>query len=129
MTTNRTDTMEKLRRLAELAARGATEGERAAARAGADRIRSRIARGDGPISSEEVQFEFSDPWSRQLFVAMCRRRGLRPYKTPGQGPDQVTLLLEAGYAERELWPAYQEAARRLDRVLDAATADFIGDDL
>lgn len=114
----------KLARLSELALRGATPGERAAARAGVSRVQARIAAGAPAAEIEEITFSFTDPWSRQLFVALCHKHGLRPMKGTGQGPNEFMLLLDAEFVERVFWPEYEALASELDAALDAATEDI-----
>jgi len=38
-----------------------------------------VGRRERPI---EMKFSLPDPWSRQLFIALCRRYDLRPYRYP-----------------------------------------------
>ena len=71
---------EKLRKIEALFAGAGTSGERLAAEAALERVRARLSelgRQDAPI---EMQFSMSDQWSRHLFVALCRRYGLKPYR-------------------------------------------------
>ena len=55
---------EKLRKIEALFARGATDGERAAAGAAADRIRVRLGLAAGKERAIEVKLSISDVWSR-----------------------------------------------------------------
>src|SRR4051794_97307 len=71
---------EKLRKIEALFAGAATDGERVAAGTAADRIRARLGTAAGKETSIEVKFSISDMWSRQLFVALCRRYGLHPFR-------------------------------------------------
>src|SRR5215831_4424959 len=71
---------EKLRKIEALFAGAGTAGERLAAEAALERVRARLAelgRQDPPI---EMQFTMPDRWSRHLFLALCRRYGLAPYR-------------------------------------------------
>jgi hypothetical protein len=71
---------EKLRKIEALFAGAGTAGERLAAEAALERVRARLSelgRQDPPI---ETQFSMPDQWSRHLFVALCRRYGVRPYR-------------------------------------------------
>ncbi len=70
---------EKLRKIEALFAGAATEGEKVAAGAAAERIRDRLGQAAGKEKEIEVKFSISDVWPRQLFVALCRRYGLRPF--------------------------------------------------
>jgi hypothetical protein len=71
---------ENLQKIEALFAGAATTGERIAAEAAIERVRARLAeleRRDTPI---EMQFSLPDQWSRRLFLALCRRYGLKPYR-------------------------------------------------
>jgi hypothetical protein len=71
---------EKLRKIEALFAGASTAGERLAAEAALERVRAHLAelgRRDPPI---EMQFSMPDRWSRHLFLALCRRYGLAPYR-------------------------------------------------
>ena len=71
---------EKLRKIEALYAGAATPGEKAAAGAAADRIRGQFETASKAEPSQELKFSVPDPWSRQLFIALCRRYGVRPFR-------------------------------------------------
>ena len=71
---------QKLRKIEALFAGAATKGERLAAGAAAERIRDRLDQAAAEEEEIEMKFSISDAWSRQLFVALCRRYGLRPFR-------------------------------------------------
>jgi len=48
-------------------------GEKTAAGAAADRIRALLGNTAGSEAPNEVKFSVPDIWSRQLFIALCRR--------------------------------------------------------
>jgi hypothetical protein len=73
---------DKLRKIETLFAGAATAGERAAAGSAADRIRARLQREEKREKPVEMRFSVPDPWSRHLFIALCRRYGLRPCRYP-----------------------------------------------
>ena len=77
---------EKLRKIEALFAGAATPGERDAAEAAMLRVRARVAeigRSEQPV---EIQFSIQDQWAQRLFVALCRRYGLRPYSSQRTPP-------------------------------------------
>jgi hypothetical protein len=74
---------DKLRKIEALFAGAATPGEKAAAGAAADRIRGRLGQAAGREESIEMKFSIPDVWSRQLFIALSRRYGLRPFRHRG----------------------------------------------
>jgi hypothetical protein len=71
---------DKLRKIEALFAGAATPGERQAAGAAAERIRLQLVAAASTESEIEMRFSIPNPWSRRLFIALCRRYGLRPFR-------------------------------------------------
>src|SRR5215831_12628731 len=71
---------EKLRKIEALFAGAGTAGERLAAEAALERVRARLAELGRQDPLIEMQFTMPDRWSRHLFLALCRRYGLAPYR-------------------------------------------------
>jgi hypothetical protein len=97
-----TEMREKLAKLEALFARGATEGERAAAGAARDRLQARLApEAEGSDASEvELQYSLPDVWSVRIFVALCRKHGIRPYRYPRQRRTTVMVRVQETRFER-----------------------------
>ena len=71
--------LEKLRKIEALYAGTKVDGgEREAARRAAERIRERLAELRGREREVELLYRLPDPWKRRLFIALCRRYGLKP---------------------------------------------------
>src|SRR5260221_5011578 len=71
---------EKLRKIEALFAGAGTAGERLAAEAALERVRERLTefgRRNPPI---EMRFSMPDQWSRHLFLALCRRDGMKTHR-------------------------------------------------
>src|SRR3974377_51970 len=71
---------EKLRKISALFEGATTAGERRAAEAAILRVKkalAAIAQTEQPI---EMQFTLPDRGQRRLFMALCRRYGLEPYR-------------------------------------------------
>lgn len=116
---------EKLRKIEALFAGAGTAGERMAAEAALERLRARLAetqKRDKPI---EMQFSLGDQWSRRLFIALCRRYGLRPYRLPRQRLTTVMLRVPKGFVDQVLWPEFQELNAALVHYLDEITIRVI----
>jgi hypothetical protein len=60
-----------------------------------------------------MQFSMPDRWSRHLFLALCRRYGLRPYRYHRQRRNTVMVRAPKGFLDQVLWPEFAE----LDRAL------------
>ena len=118
---------ERLRKIEALMAGAGTPGERDAAGAALERVKARLAeqaRRDAPV---ELQFSMADAWSRQLFVALCRRYGLRPYRYPRQKRTTVVLRVPRGFNDTVLWPEFLELDRALSAHLQSVTTRIIHD--
>jgi len=119
----------KLRRIEALYAGATTAGEREAAAAALDRIRKRL--GDAAKVEQPIEFRFSlaDSWSRKLFVALCRRYGLSPYRHRGQRHTTVMLRAPKTFVEGTLWPEYQAIQAALEEYLQEATDRIIREEV
>ena len=108
---------DKLRKIEALFAGATTPGEKAAAGAAAERIRLQLK--DAGSREADVEFKFSlpDPWSRQLFTALCRRYGLRPFRYARQKQQTLVVKAPPSFVNRTLWPEFQQ--------LDAALAAYL----
>jgi hypothetical protein len=119
------DLLARLRKIEALMAGAGTAGEREAAGAALERVKARLAeqaRRDPPV---ELQFSMPDAWSRQLFVALCRRYGLKPYRYPRQKRTTVMLRVPRGFNDTVLWPEFVELDRALVGHLQEVTSRII----
>ena len=116
---------EKLRKIEALFAGAGTEGERLAAEAALARVRARLAEIERQDRAVELQFSLTDPWSRRLFLALCRRYGLDPYRLPRQRRTTVMLNAPRGFVETVLWPEFQDLNALLVDILDEVTIRLI----
>lgn len=119
------DLRARLRKIEALMAGAGTPGERSAAEAALERVKARLAeqaRKDPPV---EMQFSMPDAWSGQLFVALARRYGLKPYRLPRQKRTTIMLKIPRGFADTVLWPEFTELARTLAEHLQSVTESII----
>jgi hypothetical protein len=106
-----------------------TAGERQAAQAAMDRVRQRL---DQVVPEPEIEHRFSlaDPWSLRLFLALCRSKGVQPYRYPRMRHSSVCVRLPRAQVERELWPEFLEMSavlrQYLDELADGIIAECIG---
>jgi hypothetical protein len=119
--------IEKLRRIEALHAGATTPGERDAAANARQRILARLAElaaSDPPI---EYKFSLPDPWSRQVFNALARRYGLKPYRHRGQHRQSVMLRVSKKFVDQTLWPEYTQISAELRGYLQNVTTRVIRD--
>lgn len=120
---------EKLRKIEALYAGAATTGEKAAAEAAAERIRKQFEAAGRKEKAEECKFSIPDPWSRQLFIALCRRYGLRPYRYPRMHRQTVIVRAPPSLMQTMLWPEFEELSDALTSHLLAITEKIIREEV
>ena len=82
-----------------------------------------------------MRYSLHDPWSRRLFVALCRRYGLRPYRRARQHRSTLCVRAPASFQDNSLWIQFKalDAALRAhleaitDRVIRAAVHEDASD--
>lgn len=120
---------DKLRKIEALFAGAGTPGEKAAAGAAAERIRQRLDQAAGREKVIEMKFSIPDVWSRQLFIALCRRYGLRPYRHPRMHRQSVMLKGPKTFMEQVLWPEFHELNSALVAYLSEITEKVIREEV
>jgi len=120
---------EKLRKIEALFADAGTEGEKVAAGAAAERIRDRLSQAAGKEKEIEVKFSISDVWSRQLFVALCRRYGLRPFRYRRMHRQSIVIRAPKSFVEQVLWPEFEELSAALTSYLSEITEKVIREEV
>ena len=113
--------IEKLRKLEALYAGTSVDGEREAARRAAERIRARLEELRGREKEVVLAYRLHDPWSRKLFIALCRRYGLTPYRERGQRHTTVLVRAPRTFHDRTLWPEFKALSDELEASLDELT--------
>ena len=120
---------EKLRKIEALFASAGTEGEKVAASAAAERIRDRLSQAAGKEKVIEVKFSISDVWSRQLFVALCRRYGRRPFRYRRMHRQSIIIRAPKSFVEQVLWPEFEELSAALTSYLSEITERVIREEV
>jgi hypothetical protein len=120
---------DKLRKIEALFAGAATAGEKAAAGAAADRIKARLKETGTRERSEEIKVSISDPWSRRLFVALCRRYDLKPYRYPRMHRQSLIVRMPRSFFDSVLWPEFKESNAALTEHLASITDRIIKEEV
>ena len=124
------DIRERLTKLEALFARGATAGERAAAGAALERMQARLEKeGETEI---EVKYSLPDIWSVRLFVAICRKHGVQPYRYRRQRRTTVMVRIRKSEFERtvaaEFHVLHQELTNYFAEMVDHLISDVMKSD-
>jgi len=120
---------DKLRKIEALFAGAATPGERAAAGAAAQRIRARLRQSEEHERPIEFRFRLPDPWSRQLFIALAKRYGMRVYRLRRMHRQNVVVKAPRSFVQTVLWPEFQEINAALVEYLGAITDKVIREEV
>jgi hypothetical protein len=96
----------KLEKLEALFARGATKGERAAAGAALDCLMARLP---DALKEDEVELKYTlpDTWAVRIFVALCRKHGVAPYRYPRQRRTTVMVRVQPTMFEKTVLAEFQ----------------------
>lgn len=117
--------LEKLRKIEALHAGATTPGERVAATFAAERIRQRLADWRRLERDIEMQYSLPDPWTRKLFIALCRRYGLEPFRHPRQRSSTVCVRAPEPFHKNTLWPQFRALSEALRKHLSDITDHVI----
>lgn len=120
---------QKLRKIAALFEGATTPGEREAAAAAIQRVRSALRQAERTEKVVEMNFRLPDRWNRRLFTALCRRYGLKPYRYPRQRYSTVVLRAPASFINETLWPEFLQIKSALDEYLHEATERIIREEV
>ena len=127
--TTEAELKEKLRKIEALFAGAATGGERDAAQAARERIQAKLHDTERREKTVEMRFTLGDGWNLRLFLALCRRYGLKPYRKHGQRRTTVMLMVVPSFANDILWPEFTQLAEALIEYLDEATERIIREEV
>ena len=119
----REELIDKIRKVEALYHSTQSHGEAQAAQTALERLRSQLKQ--TPQPELEFQLSLADPWKRQLFLALARRHGLKPFRRYRQRYSSVMIKVTQRYMDEVLWPEFQELSRLLNGYLSEATQDII----
>ena len=117
---------EKLAKVAALFRRAGSPGERAAAGAAMDRLRGRLGASIRDREPEsELKFSLPDGWSVRLFVAICRKHGLRPFRYARQRRTTIMVRARERHFDRVVWAEFSRLHTELELYFQDVTDDLI----
>ena len=116
----------KLARVEALFRGAGNPGERAAAAAAMDRLQSRLgASGGGREPEIELKFSLPDMWSVRLFIAICRKNGVRPYRYARQRQTTVMVRARERVFDRVVWLEFSMLHTELESYFEDVTDHLI----
>lgn len=119
----------KLRKIEALFEGADIIGERGAAEAAILRIKAKLEQTKKLSPPIEYTFNLTDQWSRKLFIALCRRYSLKPYRYARQRHTTVMVRVPEAFVDDVLWPQYNALNKELRAYLEQATAKIISEEV
>jgi hypothetical protein len=120
---------EKLRKIEAVFSGAGTAGERLAAEAALERVRAKLAELERQDSAVELQFSMPDQWSWHLFIALCRRYGLQPYRYRRQRRTSVMVRTPRRFLDEVLWREFCDLNVDLQAYLVEVTLKVIREEV
>ncbi len=120
---------ERLHKIEALVDGAATPAERDAAEAAVARVRAKLEPVPTDGEAEELQFQIADDWSRHLFVALCRRNGVEPYRHARDDRALVTVRGTRALVEGVLWRQFANLDAELRTYLTEVTLKIIREEI
>lgn len=78
-------------------------------------------------------YSLPDPWKRKLFVALCRRYDVKPYREPGRRYSTVLVRAPETFQKKTLWPEFlalsEELHAHLAELTDRVIREAINEDV
>lgn len=123
------DLRERLRKIEALVEAAGTPAERDAAAAAMARVRAKLESPSATEEAEDLTFTIADDWSRHLFVALCRRQGLKPYRRTKDDPTTVVVRAPRSLVEGGLWRQFQNVDAEMRAYLTEVTLKVIREEI
>ena len=116
----------KLAKVEALFREAAGPGERAAAAAAMDRLQGRLGTSDGDREPEvELKLSLPDMWSVRLFIAVCRKHGVHPFRYARQHRTTVMVRARERDFDREVWLEFSMLHTELEIYFQDVTDHLI----
>jgi len=121
----------KLAKIKTLFEDTASTGEQVAAQAAMNRLQQRIDAcmpvADAFDPPEEFRFSIHNPWSMRLFLALCRSKGLKPYRYVRMRHTSICVRIGRQALDTNLWPEFEQMDALLTRHLNELANQIISD--
>ncbi|MYA95658.1 MAG: hypothetical protein F4X91_04525 [Nitrospinae bacterium] len=116
----------KLAKVEALFQRAGSAGERAAAEAALERLKGRLGASDEDREPEiELQFSLPDMWSVRLFLAICRKHGVHPYRYSRQRRTTVMVRARREFFDQVVLPEFDLLHDELESYFEDVTDQLI----
>lgn len=108
---------------------GGLIGERGAAEAALKRIKETLDNTQKTTPALEYTLKFNNHWSQKLFIALCRRYELSPYRYARQRRTTVMVKTPKDFMNNVLWPEHKELDKVLREYINQMTEKIIMEEI
>ena len=98
-----------------------TRSWRVAAAEARKRIQLRLKAMEEADPPVEYKFTVGDGWSAKLFMALCRRYDIKPFRYRGQRRTTLMARVSRRFVDETLWPEFEQLSAVLRRHLSELT--------
>lgn len=120
---------DKLRKIESLFSGTSSVGEKEAANEARKRIIDKLNVLKNQEKFIEIRAPIADRWSRHLFIALCRRYNIEPYRYARQRATSIMIKAPKSFIDNILWPEYQALNGALNEYLSQATEKIIREEI
>jgi hypothetical protein len=110
------DLHDKIKKIEALIAGAKSDGERQAAALAKNRILERF-QAEVAVKPIEYNVPLGNHWKKKLFVALCSKHKLRPYRYKRQKHTTVMVRAEPSFVEGVLWPEFKKYSALLEELV------------
>lgn len=111
---------DRLAKLEALFRRAGTIGEKQAAGAAIERLKRKAQ--DHPV---ELKLSLGDIWAVRLFIAICRKHGVEPYRYARQRRTTVMVRVSETFFDQAIYPEFCELQAELVSYFQETTDHLI----
>lgn len=119
----------KLRKIELLFSGTNNQGEKLAAADAIKRIKDQLAKVSKMEKLIELRVAIPDLWERKLFMALCRRYDIKPYRYRGQRFSTVMVKAPRSFIDDVLWAEFLELKETLYNYIEPITEKIIREEI
>lgn len=114
------DFADKIRKIEALIASTSSEGERKAAEFAKQRLLEKA-------DAQPLEYKIGSDglWKKRLFMALCQKHGLSPYRRSGQKRTTTLVRSTKPFMDEVLWPEYLKYATAFDELASDILNDLV----
>ncbi len=118
----RMNIVEKIEKIEALIAGAKTAGEKQAAGLAKKRLLKRFGFKAPKAKVIEYSIRVDSMWKKKLFVALCAKHGLKPYRYKGQKHTTTMVRVSKPFLDEVVWPEFKKYAK----IFEELANDIVG---